>query len=503
MFGEILFGGIEAGIYDLEFEVNEFFRKRMEKNRAEKKRAQEYKDHFNLEKFTPPSDLVCDEDGNLQQTEAYSDYDKDFADMKSPFVQDAPEMTKDDIENFISDASNNIKNIDNDIDDDDIRDASLVTLFVANRISSSQLFDNLNPNQNDAIEEVNSIYKFLTGHKLLQSSDCYELSEFMSMDNIYKIMNQINTLIGWPEDDMLFKEITENILRGYRKNEDKEDKEIADPPTVSIIHNSNIIGVDIEDGVAVPQPELTKQATNYIKSKLEKILPTGYQVANISPVVDIADYSTMLNDTGLASVTIQTPEKQQGTFLVDMNTIIGNGYNLIYNCMLPDGRINDLYISIDKHPDIVKKVLTIPGFNFYADNASIVEANEIESEHMYSEVYRFVDFSGMYKNLKNMTESDKQILSNTLMKFINMAWMNLNFESMPRVRFRKFHNVNDFTLVSDKNVRVQNSRFMNYPFGGFAKQYIADAIYDNNTDEMTIDYKNGDVVIKVNKQKVD
>lgn len=477
------------------------------KMREQKEQAKEKEDE--PPNYMPPTDIVFNSgSGKWERTEPHSDFYKDFGIEEeiepdfgedSPFIASTPDLGDDTIENIISKVtqlSGNIMETDPDI----ARCIILTILFSVDKINSSQLLDHLNPKQRDSITAINTVYKYFNDTKLFDYENCWEMNEFVSMKELMVIVNQLNVVVDW-RGVRRWKDITDKIIRGYSSNSKAENEMNGVPeaaPETPIIFNNAVLAGEFD----YPDPKLNKKVRNTIIKKITKLIPGNYRILSVDAVADMNSKESMANDTAIAGVTIQDPMGTSKSFMIDIDSIIGNGYNIIVMMPTNTGTILPVFVNLDIEPMIATKVLTTE-YQFMVDNQSTIEFNKVLRDMLpYPEIYGYIDFSKMHNNLAKLSEADKVKLANILYNFIRLNWYGLGFPQMPRFRFRKFESVNDFILVSDREVRVQISSEMSWPVSTHAKQYTEYIEHDSDKKEFVIEYLNGNVKFIFNKEEI-
>ena len=199
------------------------------------------------------------------------------------------------------------------------------------------------------------------------------------------------------------------------KPEQKKNTEQADPEAV------------------VAKPIILKDVVKFLSSMISDIttgMSVSYEQSGDLILMHVGD------GKGLDNV-----------YTVDPGICVGNGYNLLYAYPGVDGRMNNTFINIYKHKDIISKILHNPNYIFSTEEYAAVTADMLEN----TMIYKYVDFSGMKKHIININDDDKKILSDILSYIINdKGWV----PDAPRFRFTKFKDAQNFTLISDKNVKT-------------------------------------------------
>ena len=134
-------------------------------------------------------------------------------------------------------------------------------------------------------------------------------------------------------------------------------------------------------------------------------------------------------------------------FLIDPDIVIGDGVNIYANAM--DG--SAIYVNIASNRDIVAKILSNPFYLLDANELARAKAGQFKNTNLYS----VLDMSGMNKYLKNLNAKDMNLLEAKLDKiFATPNGIFAGFAAIPKFRFQKFKNIDNFTLISDEKVKI-------------------------------------------------
>ena len=420
-----------------------------------------------------------------------------------PLVEDLPELSSDDIENIITYVVKDVKKIDNSIKNHTIRNAVLAVLYMTDAINIYQMSDHFDPKAKETDLEINAIGFYLTNFKIFVSVDVHELEQFITVDQLKLIVDSLSTKLNWTGNQD-YIDIVKAVKEGFRniKAENKKEKQfpvVNDP----ILQET----VDYADNgiINVKEPKIDHKVFEYLVFRFSEILKDCDNfMFSIFPAIDNKDPAYNARD--IAQAIIKCTNMQDGSyclFSIDLNTIVGNGFNLIVPSVFKD-IMQDVYINIDKHPDIVKKVLTTNhSYGFNQSNLSDMELKTLTGEYMSPYTYRFFDFSGMYKHINTILKEDMVKLETNLVAITHLGWNNIGMQVPPRFRFRDYKSPDTFILVSDKNVRVQSSNWMANPYGLYAKQFITgEPNYESANAEIVVDLEGNEIKIYMDKQEV-
>jgi hypothetical protein len=347
-----------------------------------------------------------------------------------------------------------------------------------------------------------------------------DISEFMTKEQILKVMSYLNQKSMFDVDyafaGYLRKAQTEYAEEMKRILGNNGTKPVSDDEIITpiIFNNAYLSSVDIVNG-NVPEPKILPSLKKTIIEKMANL--TGIDPkAKQGLMIDVRgkvdpDNPTSCADLGQAVVSIK--DIQTGfirkQLLLDLDNITGTGINVIVKAIDPVGNLCYLFANLDKDKNIIKNILSSQ--QEYIINSN-TEAGKKEYEQLTSKllpnpaVYSYYDFSGMHKELEGLTEKQAQKFCNILMAIQNQPWYNLGNVSLGapfRFRFRDFKAYNEFTVVSDKNVRVQDRTWMAKPIGNpYGKLYM-DKPGTYTEDKLVVRVKKDSFTVTLNGENID
>ena len=425
---------------------------------------------------------------------------------RSPFIRIKKKMSYDDIENIISYVNKDMKKCEN-MSDDVVRCAVLPILVMTDVMSLFDMYDHFNDNYLDTKLVINAVANYLVRRHMLIEAPVNDLEQYMSVNQLKLIIESLasKTNIG---DNEEFKNLVKIINKRSKKKREAERKGIKEFPNVADPIIEEAIVPDNNKIFNIREPRINHKVMEYLIYRFSEILKEDeHFMFQINGLIDNYDVSYNVRD--IAQAVIKCTDMQDGSYCIysiDLNTIVGNGFNLIVPTRFKDV-LMDVYVNIDKHPDIVRKLLTT-NYKFSANGSYLNDLDlktVMEDQLSYAQIYRFYDFSGMYKHMKNMSKEDKNTLSNNLITIASYNWSSVLGPGaiMPRFRFRDYKDPTTFILVSDKNVRVQSSTWMSTPYGLYAKQFIVgDPAYHNSKSEIVIELNNNEIRFYIDKREV-
>ena len=135
-------------------------------------------------------------------------------------------------------------------------------------------------------------------------------------------------------------------------------------------------------------------------------------------------------------------------YRIDPGIIIGNGTNLIYYVTEQDGVARDIYVNVNKRPEIVKNIIDNPGYNMTPDDIQ----KSFADYFTVKQIYYYIDMSSFSTHISTFKQQKMDQLENKLTAVFNI----LNTQNgIPEGRFRlkEWKGIDNFTLISDKDCR--------------------------------------------------
>lgn len=166
-------------------------------------------------------------------------------------------------------------------------------------------------------------------------------------------------------------------------------------------------------------------------------------------------------------------------YRIDPNVIIGNGTNLIYYVVEPDGVLRDIYVNISKRPEIVKNIIDNPGYNLTPEEVQQCFADYFTIK----QIYYCIDMGSFSKYITSIKQSKLNTLERKLTAVYNVF---NNGHGIPaaRLRLKEWRGIDNFVLISDKDCR---SPFM--ANGSTCGEIVPGMIVSVDKDEITVSYK--------------
>lgn len=414
-------------------------------------------------------------------------------------------FTEDQVSNYIEDIVDKVVtvsglNLDSEKDLNDIRLTTLAVLLAIDKIKyTSKISTEFLKNRDDVVE-LNTIYKFFTNTRYFTKESSIQLNEVITSQLLYDTVTSI-----YETEDFSKDEVMTSILNKTKKRLEKEaistaaltDSDVD--PVIPVIFNQGILGSAF-NGMT---PKLNITTEEYIINELTKILPADWMKENsitleMSPRQNIIDPN---KDTGMALLTVKLFGEVMKQFLVDLDTITGNGYGLGIPAYIQGYQQPvTMFVSIEKFPNIIKNAIMR---NFYtlnnsADPDSINEYNDVVKDTYGPAIYMRYDMTGMSKHLTFMTDEEKAKFGENLLWIAEANWSNLGpGATQCRMRVRNYKSPDKFTLVSDRNTRQQMDDMLPI-FGGEYKKYFKnpeDDIVDTNILVCKFDTDHIDVAV--------
>lgn len=316
-------------------------------------------------------------------------------------------------------------------------------------------------------DSVKAGYPYKAGRILLQDSVVKELKDLLnwqiSYDNEHvSAAKALNIKKG-------FEDILEN-LKGLKQDI------IVEPITVTV-------------GKQIPKSGYTDEEKKIILQRLEtdfaEILKdhkeSGLLTYKFNILSDIAELIVIDKDLSGAPA----------RYRIDPGIIIGNGTNLIYYVTEQDGVARDIYVNVNKRPEIVKNIIDNPGYNMTPDDIQ----KSFADYFTVKQIYYYIDMSSFSTHISTFKQQKMDQLENKLTAVFNI----LNTQNgIPEGRFRlkEWKGIDNFTLISDKDCRS--------PFasnGSTCGDIVSGMIISIIKDNITVTYKDPANLGKVNEAK--
>lgn len=483
-----------------------------DKKAEEKKTTTEYDGtETKTETKEEKAEIVNVEQYKAEREAAKSVLNFDVSDVEAPQPNER-HMKDDELENLLDDNVTWVtmaSQLNVDENQKDIKLITLALLAAIDRASITQIAGNGHLLNQDDIVELNTIYKFFCGTKLFSNQGAIQLNELITSQLLYDTVAMLyEKKTEWSQDPVF-----SNIMEKTRKRLELEiasngklnQDEGAEDPVSPVFFNQTILGNPFGE---VPKPNAGKSKLDYIKNYLKGIVPV--QIADMIQVDSFIDpYDPRsLRDTGCAIVSIKNEDGlTMNDALVDLDNIAANGFSLQVKTFYPDRNITGYtWVNIEKFPEVVANALAASGYflNNPNDPDSTIAFNQIIADRNYQpEMYLYYDFSGMSKHFSFMTNEDKDIFGRNLAWITQANWRDMGpGEGFYRMRVRDYKNPNSFTLVSDKNTRVQLPDMLP-AVGGNYKKYINDPL-ENIVDSsiLVCKFKDGKIEVTRDGKKV-
>ena len=469
----------------------------------------------------------------FDKTDAEDDYDYDIDPIMGAqhFNGSAMgmniELSDDQLDNFLDDAVVDLKPKTRE-DAKIYRMVLLSVLCLCNKITAVQCIKRCN-NDTDNVIMCNSIFKFFSGFPVFSGYNALEVSEYMSRKQILDVMQYLNQKSMFDVDyafaGFLNKAQEEFVAEERRVKSNNGEKPVSDDEIITpiIFNNAYLNSVDLMEG-NVPDPQIAPSVKKIIEQKVSKITGIkvnkdakreGYDIRVKGKKDPFAANSCA--DTGLAEVEIvdKATDIIRKKFTVDLDNITATGLNIeVMVANNATGQLQSTYANFDKDADVCMKVLMSP--KEYIINPDTpegqAEIKKLEAKFLHNAaVYGYFDFSAMHKNLDSMNDEQKAKFTELLMKIIDeIPWYNVPGNLIgigcPRFRFRDFKACDDFTVISDKNVRVQDRSGMALPYNNPIGKVYMDRYDSRATDDKLVVHvynKGNSYVVSLNGEKLD
>lgn len=434
------------------------------------------------------------------------------------------EMTNDQLDNFLDDAVVDLKPKSKE-EARLFRYTLLTVLTLTGKCTSVQCGKRCN-NDTDNLVLCNSVFKYFNGFALFAGINALDINEYMSKEQILKVMSYLNNKSMFDVDYAFagyLRKAQEDYAREVRRVKSNNGaKEVSDDEIVTpiIFNNAYLNSMDLVNN-KVPSPQILPSLKRTIEQKISKL--TGIDLdPNRKEGLEIVvegledpNIPTACIDLGQALLKIRD-KKDKGyvykQLALDLDTITGTGINIIGRAvgfLGPDSGYKYIYANLDKDQETARNLLMSK--DEYLINVCTPEGkaefDKVSAKLLpIDDVYAYYDFSNMHKYLEGMTNKQKKRFTNTLMSIVNLPWYNLGPVAMGapfRFRFRDFKSYNDFTIISDKDVRVQARAWMAKPIGSsYGKLYMDRPGYYSD-DNLVVHAKGDKFNVSYNGQEID
>ena len=410
----------------------------------------------------------------------------------------------DELDNLLEDITEKtIEKSELSLDDEDSRKhmllIALVTLLAGNKIDLANLFSYLK--NRDEVVEVNTIYKFFTGTKLVAEESVVQLNEFVTAQLLYDEVSVITEMNDWGMEAN-FSEMLEKVSRRLEyeiASNGKITGEESVDPIVPLTFNQGVLNTAFD--VKIPKFKTTTE--EYIKQHILSILPENWKNDNEAELElhHYLDQTDNNRDTGKAVLTLKIHGIQTNEFEIDLDSIAGNGYSIACGAFVDYNiGITKVYVNIEKFPKVVAEIIMSNGrylLNNPADPKSIMQYKEIMQDTFSMNIILNYDLSGMSKHFAFMTNAEKARFANNLMSICYANWNDTPDKRMYRMRVRKFDSPDKFTLVSDNKTRQQEPGFLSV-IGNKYKTYFKEEQKEGDDPILVVKYKEGKLSVAYN-----
>jgi len=241
-----------------------------------------------------------------------------------------------------------------------------------------------------------------------------------------EIPNVVNTIV-----DPL-----NNAINGIANSVERVEGEVVNPgkKVEPSADESNIVKPESEVMALLPEKDFSitgkeKVAPDKIPNKLKEIMDKwGFL------------YSVNIGQGNLMELEIYR-NNMVDKYTIETGDLFGRGINIIYT--LPNNAI--LPINISEDEDIAERVLLNINYPLSQDEVNRAISRMLPNYNLY----RWFDTKGL--NLAKLNSVDINKLSNKLTAIINI-YAAVDPNNIPRFRFTKVKNVDNFKLVSDEKV---------------------------------------------------
>ena len=336
-------------------------------------------------------------------------------------------MTEEELKDHIEAAQKALPNI----NPDKVKLTIVSLMFIGNMINNETVFKFVDPTHGMAdLEFINSVVKFHTNIVFVPNASSYGINEIFDKVSELKDIVAYEATVITDNDNMgdLFTKSRDLMVEFNRKEKIAETGDPNAEPEVPIMFVGN--KMDFAKVSGVP-----KDIERKIKEHIDNMnLGINYQLNKVGDMIDL-----VINDNS----------GNYRNFLIDPNTFIGNGYNLLY----PMG--NEYKIINFRHKDLITKVITLPGYILTQDEMMRIAKDMFQNVF----IYQMFDMTKGREFLSKLSNEEFLKLQSVLTQIMQLPDWSLDGKDgkipLSRMRFKSFRDVTNFTLVSDTKCKSQ------------------------------------------------
>lgn len=202
--------------------------------------------------------------------------------------------------------------------------------------------------------------------------------------------------------------------------------------------------IDVQDPIVTVNPKTTVDNSTFSDEKrnqMKAALEHGFEKL-LEPY---KFHAFNVFGFGVAELVISSDDLYtHNRYRVDPDTILGNGYNVIWSYIPSIGMpAVDIYINI-KHTDIISKIFADPNYQLTGEEISKC----LNDRYLDDSIYYYFDMTSFKKYKKRLNE----VQNIELGKKLSAVSYLMGTGEIPqcRLRLEKWNGINNFSIVSDK-----------------------------------------------------
>jgi len=327
---------------------------------------------------------------------------------------------------------------------------------------------------NEEFRNLRAFDKSFENDRMLEIPDPIPFKQLVNPVLLYQVMNYISKT-GSNKDNIIFCIVYNSLVdiafdlidQAYPDIKQREEisRITAKIPPITETQVYNQASEQLEDVRANQFVNLSMELKPVLNGLKHSFAPTG---------MDGSAYLTVYSEDG-------NPINQ---FLVDEGSMLGKGPSIALYAIDPNnGNPDTILVLIREHQDIVSKAIREPGYIISTEDLRSI----VKDQFSDGLVYQFIDLSNMGYHLNTMTPQDYETLGSNLSYICHLNWPNINY--WPRLRFRQYNGINNFTLVSDELVKIPTVDCNHDIVSGLVVRFT-NGIVNASINDMTINIQN-------------
>ena len=344
-----------------------------------------------------------------------------------------------DVESFVSEIDGRINKNNEPYMRSTIKLAAATELFVIGKLDHERLFAIADNSSDEAkinalartmasdkskLDSFSAVMKDRTFAPIFKVDPLYDEEWIMNMtiahiikETVLSMRSIIEERFGIDSEEYTDSDAVLCSIRKYFENFSEEKRS----PIFFVNSNLNM--------ESTPVSTVSKKTLNEIKDSMNKLnllddKAAKYQFNRVNDVVEL----------------VITRPNRLDSYIIDPGIIVGLGYCILCNYVMPNGMMDTIFVSIE-NTEIMRKVLKDSNYVLAPEEIQIVREPMFTNE----KVYYMLDMSRGMEVAEKMTPEEYQRFGKKLTFIMNLTWTN----NIPRMRIKKFISVDNFILTSD------------------------------------------------------